>query len=95
MTGNANALEAAHKDAVSSPPPDPVNNCPRKSWIEIHLEDEDGNPIYGEEYKVIEPGGREVTGALDAKGLARIDGIDPGQCKVTFPRLHHKEWNPK
>ncbi len=95
MTGNADALEAAHKDAVFSPPPPPVRNCPRKSWIEIHLEDEDGNHVPNEEYKIVVPDGTEITGTLDENGFARVDGIDPGQCKVSFPRLHHREWHPK
>lgn len=95
MSSNADALEAAHKDAVSSPPPGAVTKCPKKSWIEIHLEDEDGNPVPNEEYKIVAPDGSEHTGTVDEKGFARVDGLDPGQCKVTFPRMHHNEWHPK
>ena len=91
---DADSLAAAHADAVGSPPPDTVQACPKKSWIEIRLRDQDGDPVPGEDYKVVAPDGRELTGKLDQKGFARVDGIDPGQCKVTFPRLHRAEWDP-
>ena len=65
----------------------------KKSWIEIELVDEDDNPIPGERYKVTLPDGRTVAeGTLDENGFARVDGIDPGTCKITFPRLDKDAW---
>jgi hypothetical protein len=89
----ARQLEAAHDDALAHPPPEPAQRCPNKSWIEIRLRDEDGHPAAHEEYKVVAPGGVEIIGRLDAAGFARVTGIDPGSCQVTFPRLHHAEWD--
>ncbi len=64
-----------------------------KSWIEIELVDEEGNPIPGEKYKVTLPDGKTVAqGTLDEKGFARIEGIDPGTCKITFPNLDKDAW---
>jgi type VI secretion system secreted protein VgrG len=65
-------------------------------WIEITLVDEDGKPVPGEEYKVTLPDGSTVaSGTLDEKGKARVEGIDPGSCKVTFPNLDKDAWKPK
>ena len=68
----------------------------KKSWIEIKLLDKKGKPVPGEAYKVTLPDGQTAAeGTLDEKGFARIDGIDPGTCKVTFPRLEKQAWKPK
>jgi type VI secretion system secreted protein VgrG len=58
--------------------------------------DENGKPVPGEEYKVTLPDGSTVaSGTLDAKGKARVEGIDPGSCKVTFPNLDKDSWKSK
>jgi len=68
----------------------------KKSWIEIELVDEEGNPVPGERYKVTLPDGKTVAeGTLDEKGFARVDGIDPGTCQVTFPNVDKDAWEPK
>ena len=65
-------------------------------WIEIELVDEEGKPVPGEEYRITLPDGSTVaSGTLDGKGKARVDGIDPGTCKVTFPNLDQSAWKPK
>jgi hypothetical protein len=60
------------------------------SWIEIELVDDSGNPVADEPYVLVTGDDRTRSGVLDRDGRAREDGIDPGNCKVTFPRLH--EW---
>ncbi len=68
----------------------------KKSWIEIELVDKQGKPVAGEPYKVTLPDGETVAeGTLDEKGQARVDGIEPGSCKVTFPRLEKQAWKAK
>jgi len=64
----------------------------KSSWIEIELIGEDDSPVVGESYRVILADGTAVEGSLDEKGLARIEGIEPGTCKVTFPRLDSDAW---
>jgi type VI secretion system secreted protein VgrG len=71
--------------------PDPE----KKSWVEIKLVDKEGKGLAGERYRVELPDGSVVEGSLDDKGEARVEGIDPGQCKVTFPDRDGKAWKPK
>ena len=67
----------------------------KKSWIEIELVDEANQPVPGEQYKITLPDGEAVAGGtLDERGFARVDGIDPGTCKITFPDLNRDAWKP-
>ncbi len=80
----------------SSPPSPAGPPPPPKTYIEIKLVDADGRPVAGESYKVTLPDGKTVAeGTLDEKGFARIDGLDPGSCKVTFPKMDKTVWDPK
>jgi type VI secretion system secreted protein VgrG len=67
-------------------------NPDKKSWIEIKLVDEQGNPVPGEPYSVTLPDSSVASGTLDEKGFARIDGIDPGTCQITFPQRDTEAW---
>jgi hypothetical protein len=64
-----------------------------KSWIEIEMVDEEDEPVPSEKYKITLPDGETVAeGTLDNNGFARIEGIDPGTCKITFPKLDKDAW---
>ncbi|MGZ8711341.1 MAG: hypothetical protein ACXW28_14060 [Thermoanaerobaculia bacterium] len=63
-------------------------------YIEVELLDDEGKPIANEAYFVELPDGSSKSGRTDAKGFARIDGVDPGTAKVTFPDLDKKSYNP-
>ncbi len=76
--------------------PESEESREKKSWIEIELVDEEGNPVAGERYRVTLPDGSTVAeGTLDDKGFAHIGNIDPGTCKVTFPDLDREAWEPQ
>lgn len=76
-----------------STPVQPHARDPEKSgWIEVELVDETGRPVAGEAFLITLPDGRAAPGTLDEKGFARVDGFDPGMCKVTFPRLDADAW---
>lgn len=65
----------------------------KPSWIEIKLVDEEGEPVPGEQYKITLPDGETVAeGTLDNKGFARVEGFEPGSCKITFPQLDKDAW---
>jgi hypothetical protein len=70
-------------------------NKAKKGWIEIVLKDEEGTPQGGARFKITLPDGTVADGTLDDKGKARVDGFESGQCKVAFPDLDEKVWNPK
>jgi hypothetical protein len=86
------------------PPPEPNSESeqstrqesteepPKKSWIEIELVGENGEAIAGERYRITLPDNRVAEGTLDSRGFARVDGFDPGTCKVTFPELDQEAW---
>ena len=75
------------------PPQTPEEKQKKKSWIEIELVDEESNPVPGEAYRITLPDGETVAeGTLDEKGLARLEGIDSGTCKITFPELDKDAW---
>ncbi len=89
--GYATVSPVAHHPPplTSDPPPK------EKTWIEIRLEDVEGKPVPGEAYKITLGDQTIAEGTLDDKGHARVDGIDPGSCKVTFPKLDKTVWKPK
>ncbi len=67
----------------------------KKSWIEIEMVDEESQPVSGMRYKIVLPDGESVAeGTLDDKGRARVDGFEPGTCKITFPELDKDAWKP-
>jgi len=104
--GTVASTSAANVSAIITPPKSPASDAPthdpndpenktKKSWIEIQLNDEDGNPVPGEPYKITLPDGSTIAdGTLDDKGFARVDNIDPGTCQVTFPNLDKEAWDP-
>jgi type VI secretion system secreted protein VgrG len=93
------AMSPAQWSAYNAPSHNPSseeNKKERKSWIEIELVNDEGEPVPGEKYRVTLPDGSTLAeGTLDEKGYARVSSIDPGSCKVTFPKLDQEAWEPK
>jgi hypothetical protein len=65
----------------------------KHDWIGIELRTPDGKPVPGEAFRVELPNGRTITGQLDAVGKVRIEGIDPGTCRITFPDRDGHDWD--
>lgn len=65
---------------------------PTKTWVEIELVDDAQKPVANRRYRVKVPEGTVYEGSLDAQGRARISGIDPGSCEITFPEIDAREW---
>lgn len=80
-----------NRSSVSASPPTVVDPK-KKHWIQIEMVDTEGKPVVGEDYKITLPDGTVVEGSLDVRGKARINGIDPGTCKITFPDLDKECW---
>jgi len=66
----------------------------KSSWIEVELVDENGKGIAGEPFEIETSDGRLCAGTLDHKGFKRVEHIEPGSCKITFPRLDKEAWEP-
>jgi len=64
-----------------------------KKWVEIELLDNNDLPVAGERYEVELPDGKIASGTTNAEGIARINGVDPGSCKIRFPEMHEDGWN--
>lgn len=62
------------------------------SWVEFALTDENKQPLAGEKYEVELPDGSIAKGTTDSKGKAKIEGFEPGSCKLTLPDLHKDAW---
>ena len=70
--------------------PSVVTVDPTKSaWIGIGLT-RSGRPVPGAAWEVRLPNGETVEGRLDGNGKSRLEGLDPGQCTVTFPELDRR-----
>ncbi len=67
----------------------------KPDWIGIALTERDGSPIAGEPFRVELADGKYVTGKLDNLGRIRVEGVDPGSCKVTFPDRDAREWKKR
>jgi len=78
-----------HKPPASS---DEAKEEGKTSWIEIELVDEENKPVSGERYKITLPDSSVAEGTLDEKGFARVEGITPGTCQITFPNLDKDAW---
>lgn len=74
------------------PPQTDEERAKKTSWIAIELVDEEKNPVPGERYQITLADDSVVEGTLDDKGYARVEGIDPGNCKITFPELDQDAW---
>jgi hypothetical protein len=92
--GSAGAIEspAAEPQAPARKPPKKSSDAPVKTWIAVQLIDDAGDPVPNVPYKVTLPDGSVMSGSLDDQGIVRFDEIDPGDCLVSFPEIHAKEW---
>ncbi|MBM3763950.1 MAG: type VI secretion system tip protein VgrG [Acidobacteria bacterium] len=80
-----NASRAAEEDESYNPAAE--ENRTKTNWIGIRLKDRYGKPVPGQDYRIELPNGEVYTGTLDGKGEAKVEHIDPGNCKVSFPGI--------
>ena len=57
----------------------------RDAWIEVQLLGGDGAPLANAAYKIALPSSRVKKGELDDQGVARIEKIREGTCRISFP----------
>jgi hypothetical protein len=66
---------------------------PTTTFIEIEMVDDKGRPVPDLAYVIEASDGTIHEGTLDADGRVRVDGIEPGDCRVTFPGLDKDAWS--
>jgi len=86
-------FEPPKDDAANESASDAKKEPTPKGWVEVEMVDEAGDPVAGLRYEVTLPDGRVDSGTLDSKGFARIEGFEPGYCKVSFPDLDTETWD--
>lgn len=83
------------EERLSEPPPRAEPEGPKLTWVAIRLVDDEGNPVPYRRYRIETPEGQTREGILDDQGRARVDGIEPGTCRVTFPGLDGRAWRKR
>ncbi len=66
----------------------------KTSFVEFELVGADNKPVAGVAYRVELPDGTIREGVTDENGKVRYEGIEEGECKVTFPELDKDAWEP-
>jgi len=98
VDGPAATLDSANAATQANTPSTPVGSaaepCPfaAKAWIELELVGDDDGPIADEVYRIVAPGGGVFSGKTDADGVARVEGLAAGECRVSFPDLDEEAW---
>ncbi len=95
MGGCTPCQPAGTTPATSTPPgPSPVVTADptRQDWIGIQLKTPDGQPLPNERFELTLPDGSIIGGLLDNLGKVRVEGIDPGNCRISFPDRDAREW---
>lgn len=90
----ANCATAAGSETQEPPGAGAESAAATGHWIELELVDKEGNPVPHERFRVVTPAGETIDGFLDSAGFARLAGLDPGQCTITFPDLDAGSWAP-
>jgi hypothetical protein len=74
---------------VQEPPPKPKAEPKEKTWFQCQVLDEEGIPMAGERYTLVDSDGGRHEGKLDADGKVYIPPIlDPGDCTIRLPDIH-------
>lgn len=83
------------KTKPHKPPQTEEEKEQKKSWIEVKLVDDAGEPVAGEPVEITLSDKTVWSGSLDQEGFVRVDGIPSGQCQVVFPKREKSCWKPK
>jgi hypothetical protein len=80
-----------YKIVIGAPREEPV--AQDDGWLGITMLDQAGAPMAGEPFVVIDAAGKRHEGTLDAGGRGVLLGLTPGDCTVSFTRLHPDAWD--
>lgn len=60
---------------------------PTATWIEIVMQDRGGFGVANTKFRLETADGQVIHGVTDGNGVGRVEGIQPGNHKITFPDL--------
>jgi len=78
------ALAAAADTAIT---PSALRKLKDEGWIEIAFVDGGGEPVADVAFDLRLADGKSQSGKTNKGGSARLEGITPGECKVSFPNI--------
>ena len=82
----ADKVSPSPKKSKEEPPP---KEKPEKHWFRCQLFDEDGEPMRNEPYKLKDSNGAIREKTLDDEGMVYIPpSLVPGDCTISFPKIH-------
>jgi len=81
------------EDEMAAAAEHPAQRPEQVHFIEIELLDDQGEPVPNESYFILLPDGSTKSGRLDGEGKARVEGVDPGEAKVSFPDMDRKVYD--
>lgn len=81
------------QSAEPTEPPTPTQTEPTLTFVELTLTDLAGEPLSDERFELTLPDGATRTGATDARGWARVNGVStPGQCELRLVDVDETYW---
>jgi hypothetical protein len=75
-------------------PSEPEEIVEGNDWVEILVADEDDEPVVGVAYELELPDGSIRRGRTNRYGIARVESIPSGSCKLTLNELDESAWGP-
>jgi hypothetical protein len=78
------AMASATEAAIT---PSALRKLKDEGWIEIAVVDGGGEPVADVAFDLRLADGQSQSGKTSKKGSARLEGITPGECTVSFPTL--------
>lgn len=65
----------------------------KRSWIEITLLDNEQKPVANEACSIVLHDGTVIKQKTNSAGKIRLQGIQQGKCRISFPDLDGREWS--
>ena len=59
----------------------------KSTWIEIVMLDKGGFGVASTKFKLETPDGKIIYGVTNGNGIGRVEGVQPGDHKISFPDL--------
>ena len=82
------------KTPIKAHKKDSEENKDKKNWVEVHLINDEDEPVPGAAVEIELPDGSVASGSTNAEGKFKVTNIDPGSCKITFVELDEEAWEP-